>query len=197
MRKNTWDKVWELPNFRLTPLREASMERLLIIAMIFGGAYYFFEKREERRAHLVATRSLSSTPNSCTDKTQCAIVYVTPWCPSCKNLKPQIKLVLEKGANTDPAFGMRVLVGLGQNPDDDKNEAAEYGTFGSVDEGGAIRAAYDIKAYPTVIVVDKEKRVVARGQDAVNMMLARSHPNLPPPQPPAGVPDGALAFPQW
>jgi thiol-disulfide isomerase/thioredoxin len=175
-------------------LAEKDHVKFLIFIATISIGYLTWKKREESLGRVAFARMMTSV-NSCTGKDECAVIYVTPWCPTCKALKPKIQHVLKTGYQ-DSTLGIRVIVGQGKSESENALEAVDYGASGSTDDGGIFQKQYEITSYPTVLLLDGKQKVLARGQAALNKMLTKAYPGLPVPPVPGGPADGPLAFPQ-
>lgn len=125
----------------------------------------------ESGAHPVAgLGTLSSLPagDPCSGRAFCAVAYLAPWCPHCKNAVPELqKMVAKAGQESSP--GLKVLVGAGK-PGENENMARVFGKSGIVDASGDKARQLSVAYYPTFLVVDREGTVILRDGEAMQWM---------------------------
>jgi thiol-disulfide isomerase/thioredoxin len=108
--------------------------------------------------------------SQCVGKKQCALVYLAPWCPACNSIIPQLKIMLQNSSkNSD--VGMQIIVGRGRASGDNQKKASEIGeNVMTDDEAGSYAQSLNITYFPTFLMVDANKKVLAKDQEAMNLM---------------------------
>ncbi len=97
-----------------------------IIALVIGGILYYKQGMKTRaaQANTPVFKELIGS-QSCAGKKACVLVYVAPWCPACISMSPlfqQLKAKME----SDPEYGMKIIVGQERNPGDKERMASRY-----------------------------------------------------------------------
>lgn len=92
------------------------------------------------------------------------IEFWATWCPSCKELEPQMKAAAKKYAGRMRFVG--VAVSVNQSPERVKAYVAKHGIPGTIlfDRSGAATGAYDVPATSYIVVLDRTGKVVYTGQ---------------------------------
>lgn len=157
------------------------MNKLFIIIFIVSS--FLLWKKIQGRAvrqvaqsyHLMEMKEIAST-KTCTDKKQCMVIYITPWCGACERMAPFFEAWVKKIKN-DPDYGIQVIVGKGNHPRDNREKAARYGASGIVDFDQSYHESLPIEGYPTMLLLDSEGKIVSEGQTmanwAVNKFMTR------------------------
>ena len=139
----------------------------LVLVIVIAGAFFLFQHFQEQKlatARQAYQRGLSAQTDNCSGKKFCAVIYVAPWCPACKQMKPQFLRALKR-SETKTGFGVRVVVGQGTSEQNEK-EAASFG-FGAVtDPDASVLKSLGVRAFPSFFVIDEEKTVILSGREA-------------------------------
>jgi hypothetical protein len=109
-------------------------------------------------ARVSALTSAAEAGDPCAGARRCVIVYLTPWCPACKQAKPLIKQLrsrLESGTR------MKVVIGQGERSRA-REMAVEIGGAVFFDPEGDYYRAMKGTGVPYWITVDARQRVLAR-----------------------------------
>ncbi len=149
------------------------MRNILLVVAVLLAAFAWHTKQEQTRAKNVreyqrrlaeqAQNPGQPVRDSCTNKKFCAVVYVAPWCPACKQLAPQLRAALPRVKEKE--FGLKIVVGQGR-PEENDDEAASFGEAGSADQDGSIHKILGVSQYPSFFVLDQEKTVILANEEA-------------------------------
>ena len=146
------------------------MNKLVFLLAIGVGVFYFKQKAdaEDRRRSAEYQRvTASAGGDNCTGKSTCVVVYVTPWCPACKQIKPHLVQALERSKTVQDS-GFKVVVGQGKTPQSNEEEAMSYGAGAVTDNDGSQHRALAVESYPSFFVLDGNQKITMQGQDAAN-----------------------------
>lgn len=105
----------------------------------------------------------------CHGKKMCGLVYLAPWCPACNSVIPQLQIFLKNGQQHKEA-GLQIVVGAEQMPGDNARKAKEIGEGVITDENNIYAGSLAISYYPSFFVIDEQKRIIHKDQDAMNWM---------------------------
>lgn len=153
------------------------MNRTLIIAAIFIGFAVYMLKQPSTLASEVLkvenqdeySASTETVGGRCYEK-KCLTVYVAPWCPACKGLKPTIVALRE--ALVDEGVDVKVVVGN----DSPKNTTAYAKTYPFpvyLDANSSFYNKAGIRGVPNFIVTNREGGIInklAGGYEDVGAM---------------------------
>lgn len=132
----------------------------LILIVALALAFLAWDKHEKSKAQKVRTNYLRKTANStdaCTGKEKCALIYLAPWCPSCRSQLPAYKQVLTK-ANSVANVGLKIVVGAGSSPEENDKMILELGPGALADHTGEVGAFFGVNKYPSYFVLDKNQK---------------------------------------
>ena len=101
----------------------------------------------------------------CQGKQFCGIVYVAPWCPTCKQMMPTYRQYLLHDGR-QPNHGFQVVVGAGKTARGNNLMAQNYGEGAMADNNGRIQRRLGINLYPSYLVFDSDRNVILRGNPA-------------------------------
>jgi thiol-disulfide isomerase/thioredoxin len=137
----------------------------LLLALLLGGAVFGVAKWKEEQANQRAfERRIASGEDSCAGRKFCAVVYMAPWCPACKQIVPRLQRMSKKAVKGD--YGLKVVVGRGRSPEDNEQMAAQFGNFGAVDKDEKVFSDLKVSRYPSFFVLDGEGTVILANQEA-------------------------------
>jgi len=156
------------------------MNKLLVLLVAGLGLFVFYKRQADqaRTAQITSARGLASGDHNCKGTEKCVLVYVAPWCPGCKQLKPHFLRAIKQGRSASRKLGFRVVVGQG-TPEQNREEAASFGPSAAVDADGSLKTAYGVSGYPSFLLVDQNQKLIAEGQGAVDAMLEGFFPEAP------------------
>ena len=91
------------------------MNRMMLILVAVVAGLYLKQRgdAESRRTRSEYQRAKASAADNCSGKASCVVIYVTPWCPSCKQLKPLFVQGLDR-SKTVTDTGLKLIVGQGK-----------------------------------------------------------------------------------
>ena len=141
---------------------------MLILVAVVAGLY--LKQRSDAESHRIRSeyqRAKASVADNCSGKASCVVIYVTPWCPSCKQLKPLLLQALER-SKTVLDTGLKLIVGQGKTPAANEEEAMSFGAGAVTDNDGAFHKALAVESYPSFFVLDQKQNITLRGQEAAN-----------------------------
>lgn len=149
-----------------------------VVALGFVGAY---RAGMQKGAMNAATADAGAAPGGglaplsslsgddpCAGRAFCAVAYLAPWCPHCKNAVPELQKMTAK-AGQEKSPGLKVVVGAGK-PGENENMARVFGKSGIVDASGEKARQLSVAYYPTFLVVDREGTVILRDGEAMHWM---------------------------
>lgn len=137
-----------------------------LLALAVGYlAYQRHEGALNRASARAYDRAVASGTDPCAGKQTCAVVYMAPWCPSCRQEAPQLRDALAR-ASINRKLGLRVVVGQGRSRADDEEMARGLGAGAVVDADGAWHRKLNVQAYPSFFVLDGEQAVILSGNEA-------------------------------
>lgn len=100
-----------------------------------------------------------STAVFCKEYEDCAVLYVTPWCPACRNTLLMVQRNQERWA--EEGIGVAVIIG-----NDDLERCREFGDFigdiAFIDRGDFVLRRTEIDTVPTWFRVDGDRKVQGR-----------------------------------
>lgn len=137
------------------------MNKLIAVA-VMALAFLAWDKHEKSKAAKVRTNYLRTVANStdaCTGKEKCALIYLAPWCPSCRSQLPGYKHILTK-AHAIPNAGVKIVVGAGNSPEENDGMIHELGAGAVPDHTGEIGAFFGVNKYPSYFVLDKNQKPI-------------------------------------
>ena len=104
--------------------------------------------------------------DTCEGRERCVSVYMAPWCPHCKTAVPKVQNMIKK-AQSGGKTGVRVVIGMGQQPGDNEKMAEAIAAKGVViDKDTEIARKLNIQGVPSFKVLDKEGMVLIDGPEA-------------------------------
>lgn len=141
------------------------MNKIMVLVAVAALAYGFYGYQQRSRAEKkLAARAVPGMADVCAGRNFCALVYLAPWCPHCKNAVPELmRKAVKAGSSSYPGF--RVVVGDGP-AEENQAMAKHFGAHGSVDVDRALATKYGVRSYPSYLVLDKEGDVILRDQEA-------------------------------
>lgn len=150
----------------------------VVMAFGFAGAYRAGMQKGAMNAATAESAApgagglapLTSLPagDPCAGRAFCAVAYLAPWCPHCKNAVPELQKMTAK-AEQEKSPGLKVLVGAGK-PGENESMARVFGKSGIVDASGDKARQLSVAYYPTFLVVDREGTVILRDGEAMHWM---------------------------
>lgn len=143
------------------------MKKILIVLAIAFGAYAAHQKGLFQKP--LPPRATSSTGaaeegDPCKEKQFCAVVYMAPWCPHCKNAVADLQGFARKSA-AKAMPGVKVWVGAGE-PAANKAMADAFGVHGFVDADESVAKKFSVRGFPSFYVLDREGDVILRDGEA-------------------------------
>lgn len=147
------------------------MRNISAIIFVFVALFFYRHKIISvfKPKHIPA--SLVSEGN-CKGKELCGIVYVAPWCPACHSIEPMLKSALENSKNH--VYGIQVIVGSGKTEEENNQKANDLGEGVIVDNDRRYAKELNIAYFPTVMVVNQQKKVQKEGQEALQWVAELS-----------------------
>jgi thiol-disulfide isomerase/thioredoxin len=140
--------------------------KLVLFAIAVLGAFFFWQKHKEGNARAIAyTAAAAKQSDPCAGKKFCATIYVAPWCPACKAELPRFRNYLSK-AHLNRDYGLKIVVGRGQKPEDNEAMARQLGAGAVVDPDGKIFNDLRVQQFPSFFILDGEKSVVLSDNEA-------------------------------
>lgn len=98
------------------------------------------------------------------------LIFITTWCPSCRSEIPHYKEIYE-------TYGKRGLEVVGIDIEESKNKVSSFAAKNQIpyrtllDEKGRVAGAYDITGIPTMVLINREGKVLTRKYFAVDTVL--------------------------
>ena len=144
------------------------MSLLLIFFFILGAVKW---KGNQDHA-FSAQREISSASSSpCEGKNFCAVIYLAPWCPHCRDAIGDTQTLITKSAGASNV-GIRVVVGAG-NEKTNFEMAQEFRSNGETDNDSRVARKLAVQGFPSYFVLDKEGSIVLSGQEAHEWLLQK------------------------
>ena len=131
-----------------------------------AGLFFFLKHEQSERARSAreAHHLLAKEEDLCTNKKFCAMVYVAPWCPACKQMAERHRTALTK-ARDKKDYGFKVIVGQGRK-EENEAEAAALGLGAVVDADNKWQATLHVDRFPSYYVLDQEGTVILQDNEA-------------------------------
>lgn len=145
------------------------MNKLLLLLAVLGLAYFWHKNKNDGARASAYLASAAKRSDPCEGKKFCATIYVAPWCPACKAELPRFRGYLDK-ARTQRDYGLRIVVGRGQNPGDNEAMAKQLGAGAVTDDNGQIFAQLKVTKFPSFYILDGDKSVVLADGEAFQWM---------------------------
>jgi thiol-disulfide isomerase/thioredoxin len=148
------------------------MNKILLVVGL-GLAVFFWKQRQDSSTKVLQERyrrQVAAGIDYCAGTEHCVLVYVAPWCPACKKMKPQFQTALEKKVRD--GYGFKIVVGKGSDSENEA-EAGSYGPGAIVDQNDTIHSLYKVDEYPTFLILDSKQNLLMRGQEAVRLMVEK------------------------
>jgi thiol-disulfide isomerase/thioredoxin len=137
---------------------------LLAVAILALGIWtYRYKVMNYFRPMQVSSTFIQST--ECRQKKFCAIVYVAPWCPACK----QYALFLKQGLTKLKRPGevaLVVIMGMENQNGENEREAKIISDKVIIDKTSDLARDLRIEHFPTFMVVDGDQKVMLRDREA-------------------------------
>jgi peroxiredoxin len=98
------------------------------------------------------------------------LIFLTTWCPSCRSEIPHYKDIYE-------TYGRRGLEVVGIHIEEPKNRVSQFAARNQIpyktilDEKGRVAGAYDITGVPTMVLINRDGRVLTRKYFAIDTVL--------------------------
>jgi peroxiredoxin len=98
------------------------------------------------------------------------LIFLTTWCPTCRSEIPHYKDIYE-------IYGRRGLEIVGIDIDEPKNRVSQFAAKNQIpyktllDEKGRVASAYGIVGIPTMVLINKDGRVLTRKYFAIDTVL--------------------------
>ncbi len=73
-----------------------------------------------------------------------------------------------KKSQNHPQYGLQIFVGAGRTPSENETKAQSMGMGTLVDNDGKVKKALAISYYPTFLVIDGDRKVQMRDQEALD-----------------------------
>lgn len=106
-------------------------------------------------------------PDPCVGKERCAVVYVAPWCPACKQMLPSLLDLRDKYWKGSGTRAIKFVVGQGE-PEQNRSMAKTIGDGAFVDPDGAFARKMKVEHFPTVWLTDASGKVLEQDRAAIN-----------------------------
>lgn len=145
------------------------MSKFLILAAVLGLAYFWQKHQSDGIRTSAYTAAAAKRIDPCEGKKFCATIYVAPWCPACKAEMPRFRGFLDK-ARTQKDYGLKIVVGRGQQPGDNEAMAKQLGAGAVTDDSGQIFAQLKVTKFPSFYILDRDKAVVLEDMEAFQWM---------------------------
>ncbi|TRZ75211.1 MAG: TlpA family protein disulfide reductase [Deltaproteobacteria bacterium] len=98
------------------------------------------------------------------------LIFLTTWCPTCRSEIPHYKDIYE-------TYGQRGLEVVGIDIEEPKNRVSQFAAKNQIpyktllDEKGRVASAYDIVGIPTMVLINKDGRVLTRKYFAIDTVI--------------------------
>jgi peroxiredoxin len=98
------------------------------------------------------------------------LIFLTTWCPSCRSEIPHYKEIYA-------TYGKRGLEVVGIDIEESKNKVSSFAARSRIpyrtllDEKGRVASAYDITGVPSMVLINKDGKVLTRKYFAIDMVL--------------------------
>ncbi|MGZ3577601.1 MAG: peroxiredoxin family protein [Syntrophales bacterium] len=98
------------------------------------------------------------------------LIFLTTWCPTCRSEIPHYKEIYG-------TFGRRGLEVVAVDIEEPKNKVSQFAAKNQIpyrtllDEEGRVSGAYDITGVPSMVLINKDGKVLTRKYFAVDMVL--------------------------
>lgn len=138
------------------------MSKFLIVIGIVC-AYLAWNKHKHQ---LISLKRIPTSVVSCESKPKCLVVYVAPWCSACHSLTPILQSMHSEAQKSDK-FGVKIIVGGGRSPAENKTMADLYGEQAVIDEDSTLRDSLQIAYYPTIYGLNANQEIISKDNDAL------------------------------
>ncbi len=145
----------------------------ILIAVAIGGFLYYKQgsRSSVAQAKNPDFRSLVQS-ESCAGKKACLLLYVTPWCPACISMSPLFQQLKQK-MESDPEYGMKIIVGRERKSGDNEKMAARYGKESLIDGDDKYHSILEIDRYPTLLMVESSGLITRKNEDVIQWAAPR------------------------
>jgi peroxiredoxin len=98
------------------------------------------------------------------------LIFLTTWCPTCRSEIPHYKEIYE-------TYGRRGLEVAAVDIEEPKNKVSQFAAKNQIpyrtllDEEGRVAGAYDITGVPSMVLINKEGKVLTRKYFAIDTVL--------------------------
>jgi len=98
------------------------------------------------------------------------MIFITTWCPSCRSEIPHYKEIYE-------TYGKRGLEVVGVDIEESKNRVSQFAAKNQIpyrtllDEKGRVAGAYDITGIPTMVLINRDGKVLTRKYFDIDKVL--------------------------
>lgn len=142
--------------------------KLLPLIILLSVGYIYRDKIHTFISPTVVSKQIVSG-DACSEKAMCAIVYMAPWCPACKQLQPAIISAMQ-ALQHHPQNGIQVIMGGEKNPGDNARAASDFGPDVIIDQNGTLQTELNVTYYPTILVVNQKRDIVYKDQEAMKWL---------------------------
>jgi len=95
------------------------------------------------------------------------LVFWTTWCPACRNEIPEVERYYKKNGGSVAVIGINIQESKAKVRQFVEKQGVSYPVV--LDELGSVSDAYGIRGIPTVVAVDKEKKILYYGHNIIEM----------------------------
>jgi len=98
------------------------------------------------------------------------LIFITTWCPTCRSEIPHYKNIYE-------TYGQRGLEVVAIDIEEPKNRVSQFAAKNQIpyrtllDEKGRVASAYDIVGIPTMVLINRDGKVLTRKYFAIDTVL--------------------------
>lgn len=110
---------------------------------------------------------------SCQSKKNCAVVYLAPWCPACKQIEPMLKEIYPR-LKEHPNSGLLVIMGGEMNAGENETAARAIHNDVVIDQNRSIAQSLKVSYFPTILVLDDKRKVIKKDQAALSWIIEQS-----------------------
>ena len=98
------------------------------------------------------------------------LIFITTWCPTCRSEIPHYKDIYG-------TYGQRGLELVGIDIEEPKNRVSQFAAKNQIpyrtllDEKGRVASAYDIVGIPTMVLINRDGKVLTRKYSAIDTVI--------------------------
>lgn len=96
----------------------------------------------------------------CRAKKQCVLVYLTPWCPTCRGTVSLVNQMMEYWKNSS-SIGLMAIVG-GDNENQLLEMASNIKNYAFLDTDNSFGNSANIQSVPTWFVINEDRKILKR-----------------------------------